>query len=238
MKNVTIISRIPVASLGAATGRVVETTKEAALADVVTDTAFTNLEQKSEAYRKSINKRKYSELTDEMVLLDKNRDSLSVGMRQYVMSQLNSPVKAMHDAAVPVSQVLDRYVGVEVLPYGDESENLRNMIAELRASGLQANITTLNLKEWIDATEKANDDFETKIRQRGDDVVAIHEVKSASSQRRELEQALRDYFEFVHALVLVKKTEVYINFEKKLYERVETVATPLSRTPDDKKQPS
>ena len=54
--------------------------------------------------------------------------------------------------------------------------------------------------------------------------------------RRELEQALRNYFEYVHALVVIKKTEAYIDFEKTLYKVVETTADPLLRTtPDDKK---
>ncbi len=231
MKNVTIVSRVPVAGLGAVTWRVVETAQESKMVDVVTDTAYTNLEQKSEKYRQSINKRRYSELTDEMVALDKNRDSLSSGMRKYVASQLDSPVVSMSDAALKVQRVLDRFVGVEVLSFGDESVNLRNMVAELRATGLQASVTTLNLKPWIDAIETANEAFELKIRERGDDVVAIHEVKSASVLRRELEQALRDYFEFVHALVILKKTDDLKNFEKRLYERVEAVVAPLNRTP-------
>jgi len=231
MKNVTIVSRVPVAGLSAVTWRVVETAQESKMVDVVTDTAYTNLEQKSEKYRQSINKRRYSELTDEMVSLDKNRDSLSSGMRKYVASQLDSPVVSMSDAALKVQRVLDRFVGVEVLSFGDESVNLRNMVTELRATGLQASVTTLNLKPWIDAIETANEAFESKIRERGDDVVAIHEVKSASVLRRELEQALRDYFEFVHALVILKKTDDLKNFEKRLYERVEAVVAPLNRTP-------
>lgn len=236
MTNANRISRIPVASLGATAGRVVETAKESSIPDVVNDTAFTNLEQKSNTYRQSINKKLYSDLTDDAVQLDKNRDSFSTGMRQYVKSMLNSPVQAMHDAAVVVSKVLDRYVGVEALPYGDESENLHNMVAELRAPSLQSSVATLNLKDWIDAIDKANNDFEHMILQRSNDEVVIQKVKSASSQRRDLEQALRDYFEYVHALVVIKKTEEYIDFEQKLYKVVETTAAPLLRaTPDDKK---
>jgi hypothetical protein len=145
----------------------------------------------------------------------------------------------MHDGAVVVSTVLDRYIGVEALPYGDESENLHNMVAELRAPGLQASVAALHLKDWIDAIDKANNDFEHMILQRSNDEVAIQKVNSASSQRRELEQALRNYFEYVHALVVIKKTEAYIDFEKTLYKVVETTADPLLRaTPDDNKQPS
>lgn len=203
------------------------------MVDVVTDTAYTNLEQKSEKYRQSINKRRFSDLTDEMVALDKNRDSLSSAMRSNVASQLSSPIASMRDAALQVQRVLDRFVGVEVLSFGDESVNLRNMVTELRAPELVDAVTALNLKPWIDAIEKANEDFELKIRERGDDVVAIHEVKSASVLRRELEQALRDYFEFVHALVILKKTDDYRNFEKRLYERVEAVVAPLNRTPSE-----
>lgn len=239
MANASKLAKIPVASLGGVTDRVITTAKESNLQDVITDSAFTNLEEKSKRYTDSLNKRLYSKLTSDMVALDKKRDGISRRMGEYVVSLLESPIEAMHAPARRIYDVIERYPNVESEPYADESKHLRKMIAELRDASLKDDVTLLNLKPWIDALEVANEEFEAKIIERGNDLVAIHEVQSATTLRRELEQALRDYFEFVHALVIIKKTEEYKMFEKQLMERVDTAINPLLRaTPDDKKQPS
>jgi hypothetical protein len=239
MSSAFQISRIPVASLGSVTDRVVATSKESKLAEVIGDTAFTNLEEKSQRYTEGLNKRLYSKLTNDMVAIDKKRDSISRRMGEYVVSLLESPIEAMHAPARRICDILERYPNVESEPYGDESKLLRKIVAELCSPNLKDDVTLLNLKPWIDALDAANEEFEAKIMERGNDLVVIREVQSATTLRRDLEQALRDYFEFVHALVVIKKTDEYKQFEKRLLERVDTAISPLLRdTPDDKKQPS
>ncbi|WP_320051980.1 DUF6261 family protein [uncultured Acetobacteroides sp.] len=239
MANTNRISKVPVASLGGVTDRVITTAKESKLPEVIADSAFTNLEEKSKRYTDGLSKRLHSKLTNDMVVIDKKRDSISRRMDEYVSSLLESPIEAMHVPARRVYDIIERYPNVESEAYADESKHLRKMIAELRDASLKDDITLLNLKPWIDALEAANEEFEAKIIERGNDLVAIHEVQSATTLRRDLEKALRDYFEFVHALVVIKKTEEYKTFEKQLLERVNTAISPLLRdTPDDKKQPS
>lgn len=239
MASTSKLSKIPVASLGGVTDRVITTTKESNLQDVITDSAFTNLEEKSKRYTEGLSKRLYSKLTNDMVALDKKRDGISRRMDEYVLSLLESPIETMHAPARRVYDIIERYPNVESEAYVDKSKHLRKMIAELRDANLKDDVTLLNLKPWIDALEAANEEFEAKIIERGNDLVAIREVQSATALRRDLEQALRDYFEFVHGMVVTKKTEEYKLFEKKLQERLDTAINPLLRTtPDDNKQPS
>lgn len=236
MANTNRISKIPVASLGGVTDRVITTTKESNLPEVIGDTTFTNVVEKSDRYTDGLSKRLYSKLTNDMVALDKKRDGISRRMNEYVLSLLESPIEAMHAPARRIYDIIERYPNVESEPYADESKHLRKMIAELRDASLKDDVALLNLKPWIDALEAANEEFEAKIIERGNDLVAIREVKSATTLRRDLEQALRDYFEFVHGMVVTKKTEEYRLFEKKLQERVDTAVNPLLRTtPDEKK---
>lgn len=233
MANSLQFSRIPVASLGGVTDRVITTTKESNLPEVIGDSSFTNVEEASLRYTDGLSKRRYSKLTTQMVGIDKKRDSISHRMGEYVYSLLESPIEAMHASARRVYDIIERYPKVEALPYGDESKLLRKMIAELRDASLKDDVALLNLKPWIDALEAANEEFEAKIIERGNDLVAIREVQSATTLRRDLEQALRDYFEFVHGMVVTKKTDEYRLFEKKLQERVDTAVNPLLRaTPD------
>ena len=77
MASTSKLSKIPVASLGGVTDRVITTTKESNLQDVITDSAFTNLEEKSKRYTEGLSKRLYSKLTNDMVALDKKRDGIS-----------------------------------------------------------------------------------------------------------------------------------------------------------------
>ena len=233
------LSKCPVASLGAVSDRIIATTEEAAIPEVTASPTFATLKTCSDAYTDGIKKRLYSGLTAEMIEIDRTRDVLNRNMDDYVVTQLVSPLEPMRQAAQRVHAVSDRFPGIETLPYGEESKLIRKKVAELRDANLAPSITLLNLTPWVDALEDANEKFETKILERGDDIVSLREVQSASSQRKELEKAIHSFFELVHALVVIQNTEVLKTFEKRLFERVEAVIVPMGRTANpETKQPS
>lgn len=231
------LTKIPVASLGNVADRVLSATDTAAIEDVGKSDVYAALKAKAAAFTNGIKKRLYSKLTSEMVHLDKSRDDTFRHMFDYVSSLVGSPVEAMHAPAAQVGEVLKRYSNVASQPMGEESKLIRKLVADLNAPALAAAVTAINLNPWINMLAAANNQFEDTVLKRNDDNVAIHEVQSATRQRSELEKALRDFLEYIHALVVVNKTDALVLLEKTLIENIAAATKPLLRDKPKSKEP-
>jgi uncharacterized protein Yka (UPF0111/DUF47 family) len=151
----------------------------------------------------AINRESYSKLSPKVKDLDKRRDGVYIGVRTYVTSMLYSIDETIVAAATRIEQVLDKHgVGIEKKHYLEESTLLRKLLADLKAPELAADILKIGLTRQLAELETAMNDFDAVFNERTVDEVSIKEQLSVTAQRRELEEAIRNFIGYANYTAL------------------------------------
>ncbi len=139
--------------------------------------------------------------------MDQARDRLISGFMFDVKAEDNYP----HDdttvltAVQDVRRIADRYsMGVNRLPYNEQSAQVDNMLGEL-AKVDATSIPTIS--RWLDPIRTANEDFKNASTEYVKDVAATAQLPSASAVAPDLLNALEGLFTLVVAHAQVSPTD-------------------------------
>jgi hypothetical protein len=132
---------------------------------------------------------------------DKTRDNAALGFRGFVKGVVGLPGMPNHQAAVAVWEVLNRYIAdISKLNYFEETAQLRKLFEVLDSEEMQANLTALNILPFYTNLKQSQADFEAIYAEQAEANAELRVLPSASSIRKNLEKALRDYFNLLIAM--------------------------------------
>lgn len=183
----------------------------------------------------AINRESYSKLSTKVKVLDKRRDGVYIGVRTYVASMLYSIDESIVAVATRIEQVLDKHgVGIEKKNYLEESTLLRKVLADLKAPELAADIIKIGLTRQLAELETAMNDFDAVFNERTVDEVSIKEQLSVSAQRRELEEAIRNFMGYANYTALTDPS--WANLVKLLEPDVARIKATINKPDDEAKK--
>lgn len=186
----------------------------------------------------AINRESYSKLSKKVKALDKRRDGVYIGVRTYITSMLYSIDESIVAAATRIEQVLDKHgTGIERKNYLEESTLLRKVLEDLKAPELAADIIKVGLTRQLAELETAMNDFDAVFNERTVDEVSIKEQLSVSAQRRELEEAIRNFIGYANysALADASWADLVKLLEPDVARIKATINKPDSEADDTKK---
>ena len=218
------LTQFSVSALGTASVRIVELVLKTNRTELIQSSQFMNLETQARLFSSGYNKMEVSLYTEEIVVGDKRRDNAVSAIYNHVRSLLNAPIPEMQQAARRIYSVLKAHGTATVITgmkLGDESQAVRKLLANIAAEVSAADIATLGLKPWIDELITAQDAFEIIYTRRSDSNASEADIVSATSQRRNLERAIRGLVKYVDAMATVSPEPFWHDLNNRIEERLD-----------------
>jgi hypothetical protein len=153
----------------------------------------------------------YTKLTfsgkgDAVEVADKKRDTPFGNIKALSKATASINGLANQQAAADVVKVLEMHgMNLDRLSYADETAQMNKLIDALDTEEMQANLTALNLLPTFTEMKQAQTDFETLYAEQAEENAELRMLPSASALRRELEKALRAYFNLLTAMQNVEE---------------------------------
>lgn len=224
------ITRIPVGSLSTVTSRIIDDVEKSSFQDAGKCEQFLKLKEASELYLISIQKRKNSSYSKDVIDKDNARDKVIISMKQNINSYITLGDSETKESAISIQNVLQNIAtGIETMPYTEETSYIKKLITELKKPEYQKAVETLRFDYLIKLLEKANAEFEETFAIRTKDLIAINEVESATTQRKQLEKALRGFVEYINAMLTLHPSEELFALEINLQRTIDDSIAGLKR---------
>lgn len=132
---------------------------------------------------------------------DDERDDLFAEIRAYLKGIAGLRRAAGKDAAAALLKLFDQYgQGLTKMSYSTETAQLRKLLADLELPENQAHIATLKLQSQMEELKTVQAQFEEIFGQQSEANAELRELPAASRVRKELEGALRSYYDLLEAM--------------------------------------
>ncbi|MDR2908042.1 MAG: DUF6261 family protein [Bacteroidales bacterium] len=186
-------------------------------------TDFTNLQKREDAALEQIRKNQHSKSLAEM---DAARDTLYKGLMLLTDAYASfAPQSNEALAAEKVQGVIDHYGDFSRKPYNEQTGTLHNFIQELE-TGCTAALTTMHAEAFITTLKNINKEFQEVMNVRYDEK-ATTEVENLRDLRLEIDTLYRKIASIIESSIVIFEEQEYIDFAKKLNERVAYYNTTL-----------
>jgi len=154
-----------------------------------------------------------SAITEMIQDADQRRDLIFRGLVDANLSALNHFREEAKMAAKRLKVVFDTYGNLARKPLNEETSAIYNLLQELR-NNYSADIGDLNLVEWVDELEAANQTFEALVKERYNESAARTEIILRQA-RLEIDAAYRSIIERIDALNLIEGNTVFNDFVRR-----------------------
>lgn len=192
-------ARFSVTTLETVADRTIEISLLNANESIVDSPLFTALKAAHAAYKPLIRKQTFSGMGTDIAELDQQRDRSFSSLRRIVTgySNYDSPKGV---AARGLLALFEQVGDISVANYADEDALLDNFKSRLEAPEARKQIETLGLKKEVEDLIDKHHAFKAAYMDQTDANSSLRQQASASSLRKDLENALRDFFFFVTAM--------------------------------------
>jgi len=213
------LAHLPVSALGTAAERIVELVRATNNDELIRSTQFLNLETKEGRYACGFNKLAACLYTKEVIVADKKRDCCLIALYAHVTAERHSPYPEAQRAAQRIYNVMKAHGTAAIMgnmSLGEESMAIRKLLTNLVADTHMADMDTTNLAVWVGALSRAQKEFEAVYARRASQNVSDAEIFSATTQRRELEAAIRGFMKYVDAMATVGTDPLWPDLNRKI----------------------
>ena len=169
------------------------------VAKIFSATLIEEYAENIEKLKALINRQEYSELTPELEGKDRERDELISYMFGVIRNAINSPLKNQKDACVYLSKAIERFQGINEMPYMQETAQVDTLVQMLNEADAKAHLTALSLVDVLTALETANDEYKKLDSQR----------LAGSLNKRETRE-LRDKIDNIYKSIMLRISAVMI----------------------------
>ncbi len=169
----------------------------------------TALEQAHQSLKALFKVDRGSDLTKEIIRLDKERDSDFTGIIGIVELYANNHYdETMVNAATSLLKVLESHGRSLVrLSYQQQTAAMEDIITRIEA-GHVAELTTLNLADWFAHMKNANDQFNVKFLERNQEYAQAPKEK-LTAVREQTTNAYQELAKFINAYAVIGTTADY-----------------------------
>lgn len=183
-----------------------------------------------EVYKKAYSKLAYSGKGKSVEEADRHRDRLYFGIKNYLSGFRFLTDLEGHTEAVALYEIFRKYgLDIDRLSYSSQTAQLNNLLQELEEDANKAKIAQLKLTSQVAQLKQAQADFEEIYAEQAEANAELSSLPSASSIRKSLETALRNYYNFLRAM---KDEEDW----KLLYEDIRQIVKGITNTVSNKKK--
>jgi hypothetical protein len=158
----------------------------------------------------ALTKIRKSEYTDAVSAADKFRDKILKGMQDVLKSALNHYDKAVEKAAYKVKIVFDTYGNIAGRSYSKETAAIHNIVQDLQGK-YSNDAAIIGLTQWVTELKKANDDFETLMLDRYDELSAQPNLV-VREERLKIDEAYYAIIKRINAAIVMEGKEEYSEF--------------------------
>lgn len=193
------------------------------------------IEKEYELYEKVYAKLTYSGKGQSIAEADAQRDKLFAGIKIYIRGFERLPNMPGYADAMALLEVFKTYgLDLDKLNYAAETAQMNKLLADLEKPGNAAKLKTLNLTEYTAQLKQAQADFEALYAEQAEANADLHQMPSATSIRKSLEAALRNYYNLLTAM---KNVESWKLLYADINEIVKAAASSSLAKPEDKTPP-
>lgn len=200
------------------------------LAEVKTefDTAFQSLEN-------AVHLAKKNEHTESILELDNQRDNLLMNFIAHCKLYQTHPETTKSEAAKrSVIQIKAYGNAPQRRAYRDETSIIRNLVEDFSKDPLQADITLIGAKEWLDLLRPINEKFDTLHNNRTLEE-SEKEVGKTKEARAEMQAKFDRLCKAITAMAFVKGEALYQPLAKAINEEVKNALAVAKATSKEKK---
>ena len=233
------LSHFPNSTLGTLANRIENTVVGLNRREVLESPKYLFMVNANKMFTLGFNQVDRSILTPEIKAVDKQRNAFLKSLWDQVKSDLNSPLPNVQQAAFRILNILKSegsLSSIMALPMGDRSRIVQKLLDNLAGSSAQADVATLNAGVKVDALAAVQGEFEAVYARRSDEKAVAGAIASATKQRRELEDAIREFMKFVDSKANVDADIFWRDLHSKIQERIDELSRsyrPKSRTKKD-----
>ncbi|GKT30575.1 hypothetical protein ADUPG1_001572 [Aduncisulcus paluster] len=160
-----------------------------------------------------------SAVTSELAEADHYRDSLYRGICDTVKGATNHYNSAVKVSANRIEIAIDHYGNINVKSYDEQTAAINSLLSDLK-NDYAADVSQLNIGEWLIELQTANTTFETLMKERYAEDSGKTQL-SMKDVRRQVDEVYRTITERIGALVIVNGEEAYSGFVNELNQRIE-----------------
>jgi hypothetical protein len=168
-----------------------------------------------------------SDLTSKIVAANRARANTYRGLSGTVKTANFHFIPTKKEAARRVQLVFDHFAGILKKPNNEQTAAINALIDDLNED-YTAEITTLQIEDWITELKANNDHFETLNVARYSSEADKTPLKM-KEVRKEIDRAYRTITNRISALAIVNTPDIYLPFIKELNERVDRYMLTLAQ---------
>lgn len=160
-----------------------------------------------------------SDISDDLVDADDERDNVFRGMSDAVKSALHHFNADVRAAAKRLQIVLDTYGNLAIKPYDAETGGLNSLINDFTTT-YAADVAKVGLNEWVMELQAKNKAFDDLKNNRYSNEVA-KTILRMKQERVKTDAIYRQIEERINALIIVEGEAAYAGFVNELNKRIE-----------------
>lgn len=195
------LTQISTKDLATLAERAINSSKKGTYKIVHSHKLLQKMEEEYETYKKVYSKLTYSGQGKSVAEADKHRDKIYSGIKGYLSGFVGVPELAGYSEAMALYEVFKKYgLDLDRLSYSAETAQMNNLLLELDAETNKEKIATLQLTAYFAKLKQAQTDFEAIYATQAEANAELSSLPSATTIRRNLEKALRNYFTLLTAM--------------------------------------
>lgn len=146
-------------------------------------------------------KKVYSGKGELLLALDHDRDVPFGGLKDILVGHAKLSVSPYHQLAKDIYAIIEKYdIGLDRYSYAEETAQLKKLLDELYQPTNLAKIEQMLLTPVLTQLKTAHTAFEQQFNEVAGENSELRLMESATSMRKNLETALRNYFNLIKAM--------------------------------------
>lgn len=146
-------------------------------------------------------KKAYSGKGELLLKADGNRDAPFGGFKYILLGHIKVSSSAYRQNAIDIYAIVEKYgIDLDRYKWAEETAQMKKLLEELDVPVNAAKIESMQLTPVVTQIKEAQTAFETLFNEIANENAELRLMESASSYRKTLETALRNYFNVVKAM--------------------------------------
>lgn len=223
------LSRLSNSILGSLADQTLTTSKKEQYTVVVNHPLLSALEVEYTNYIEVFGKPAFSGLGTSVEKADMQRDAVFCGMKTILLGYIKLPGFNFKQDAIDLYHTFEiRGLDINNFSYHDQSTEMDKLISDLSKPENLTKLENLHLSSHFETMKTAEADFKSIFSKQLGANSNLRQIQSASSTRRNLEAALRNYFSVVEGM---KSMTGWSELHSELSELVKSIRNSSLDTP-------
>ena len=187
--------------LAATSQRTITVSGEPAYAVVKNNPLLVALEAVYNEYDAVYVKKTFSGKSEQLAEADKNRDVPFGGLKSVLVGHSKLAISPYNQQAKDIYSIIEKHgIGLDRYSYAEETAQLKKLLEELDLPANAAKIEQMQMTPVVTQIKTAQAAFEKLFNETAGENSELRLMESATSMRKNLEAALRNYFNLVKAM--------------------------------------